>query len=262
MPGPAHISIGDLLLTGVLPLFLIGLVMALGLGVARTLVIALIRMVLQLSLMGLVLTALFATVSPWLTGAAALVMVGFAGYEVQARQTRRLRHGWALGLLAMALGGVGVTLFALWGPVRPSPWFQPAVALPLLGMVLGNTMTGVALALERLTDSLARERADIEAHLLMGAPMRVAVAPVVRRAIRAGLMPLINNMSAMGLVFLPGMMTGQILAGNDPEQAVRYQMLIMGLLAGGAGLGVVTVTLGAVARLTDARHRLRLDRLG
>jgi putative ABC transport system permease protein len=83
----------------------------------------------------------------------------------------------------------------------------------------------------------------------------------VRRALRTGLMPIINAMSATGLVSLPGMMTGQILAGADPVEAVKYQILVMCLIAGGTSLGTVGAVLGGAARLTDGRHRLRLDRL-
>jgi putative ABC transport system permease protein len=84
---------------------------------------------------------------------------------------------------------------------------------------------------------------------------------VVREALRTGLLPTINSMSAIGLVFIPGMMTGQILAGVAPMDAVKYQLLVMFLIAGGTALGVVGAVLAGSYRLSDARHRLRLDRL-
>jgi len=89
---------------------------------------------------------------------------------------------------------------------------------------------------------------------------RGAAAPVTRDALRSALMPTINSMSATGLVSLPGMMTGQILSGV-PVEAVKYQILVMFLIAGGTGFGAAAAVLGGVYRLTDARHRLRLDRL-
>jgi putative ABC transport system permease protein len=128
-------------------------------------------------------------------------------------------------------------------------------------MILGNTMTGISLGLHTLSVGLVRERGAVEAQLMLGAPRWQALLPVARTALRSALMPIINSMAATGLVSLPGMMTGQILAGADPEEAVRYQMLIMFLIAGGTGIGAVSAVVGGVYRLTDSRHRLRLDRL-
>jgi putative ABC transport system permease protein len=154
-----------------------------------------------------------------------------------------------------------VTLFALTTQLNPEPWYHPRYALPLLGMILGNTMTGISLGLHTLTSGLVRERAAVEARLALGATRHEAVLPVTRMALRSALMPIINSMAATGLVALPGMMTGQILAGAEPAQAVRYQLLIMFLIAGGTGLGATTAVLAGVLRLTDHRDRLRLDRL-
>jgi uncharacterized protein (TIGR00245 family) len=101
----------------------------------------------------------------------------------------------------------------------------------------------------------------VEARLALGAHRYTALLPVVRDALRSGFMPTINAMAAMGLVALPGMMTGQILAGADPVDAVKYQLLIMFLISGGTGLGTLAAVLAGAYLLTDDRHRLRLDRL-
>jgi putative ABC transport system permease protein len=128
-------------------------------------------------------------------------------------------------------------------------------------MILGNCMTGIALGLHTLTTSLVSRRASVEAQLMLGATRWDATALVSREALRSALMPTINSMSATGLVSLPGMMTGQILGGVPPAEAVKYQILVMFLIAGGTGLGAVAAVLGGVYRLTDGRHRLRLDRI-
>ena len=161
----------------------------------------------------------------------------------------------------MLLAASLVTIFALTTQVRPEPWYDPRYALPLLGMILGNTMTGISLGLHTLATGLVRERMAVEAQIALGATRWESTLPVVRDALRNALMPIINSMAATGLVALPGMMTGQILAGAEPVQAVKYQMLIMFLIAGGTVLGAVGAVLGGVYRLTDSRHRLRLDRL-
>jgi putative ABC transport system permease protein len=128
-------------------------------------------------------------------------------------------------------------------------------------MILGNCMIGVGLGLNTLTTSLVNRRASVEAQLMLGATRQVAAAPVTRQALRSALMQVINSMSVTGVVSLPGMMTGQILGGVPPAEAVKYQILVMFLIAGGTGLGAVTAVLGGAYRLTDGRHRLRLDRL-
>lgn len=233
------------------------------LGLENRLVIAAVRMVVQLSLVGLVLKALFAAVSPWLTLGAVVLMVLFAGREVLARQSRRFTGWWTYGLgtSSIMVAAILVTVLALTTQIHPDPWYHPRYAIPLLGMILGNTMTGVALGLDRLLTGAVREKAAIEAQLCLGREFSAALRPLVREALKSGLIPIINAMSAAGLVSLPGMMTGQILSGVDPMEAVKYQILIMFLIAGGTGLGLLAAVLAGARRLTDPRHRLRLDRL-
>ncbi len=253
----------DLALAALLVVLNGGLSLALHLGLERQLAIATLRMIVQLLLVGLVLEVLFSLVSPLWTGLAALAMLLFAGREIMARQERRLTGFWAYGLgtSCMLVAATLVTMFALVVQVSPDPWYHPRYSLPLLGMVLGNTMTGISLGLHTLTTGLTRDRAAVEARLALGATRYEAVLPVSRAAMRTALMPIINSMAATGLVALPGMMTGQILAGADPVQAVKYQILVMFLIAGGTGLGATSAVMAGGHRLTDARHRLRLDRL-
>jgi len=154
-----------------------------------------------------------------------------------------------------------VIVLGLTTQVRPDPWYDPRYAIPLFGMILGNTMTGISLGLNTLTTNAVRSRKAIEGALLLGCTRWVAFQPVTREALVSGMMPIINAMAAAGVVSLPGMMTGQILAGVDPTEAVKYQLLIMFLIAGATGSGVLMAVFGGVWRLRDDRHRLRLDRL-
>jgi len=253
----------DLVIAAVLLLINGGLSIALQLGIARDLAVATVRMIVQLLLVGLVLTTLFSYVSLPLTAFAALAMVLFAGREIMARQKRRMAGFWAYGLGTgcMLLAAGLVTVFALLTQIQADPWYHPRYMLPLLGMILGNTMTGISLGLDTLTTSVVRDKAAVEARITLGETRRVAMLPATRAALRSALMPIINSMAATGLVSLPGMMTGQILAGVEPVEAVKYQLLVMFLIAGGMGIGAVAAVLGGVYRLTDHRHRLRLDRL-
>ena len=261
----AYISLGysDLAIGALLILLDAALSLYLRLGLARQILVAGLRMVVQLGLMGMVLTTLFATVSPLYTSVAIVVMLGFAGYEIAGRQDRPLSGiwNWGLGVGSMTLSTCLVTALALTTALRPDPWYDPHYAIPLLGMILGNTMTGVALGLNVLTTGAVTGRSGIEAQLMLGATRLQALAPMVRRSLRTALMPIINTMAATGVVSLPGMMTGQILGGVPPVEAVKYQVLILCLVAGAIGIGAGAAVLIAARRLTDHRHRLRLDRL-
>jgi putative ABC transport system permease protein len=261
----SYIQLGynDLILPALLVVMNGALSLALHLRLERQLALASVRMVVQLVLVGYVLTFLFTSVSPFWTALAAFIMVLFASREIVVRQKRRLQGLWTYGLGAgcTLLAAGTVTMFSLLTQLRPEPWYHPRYALPLLGMILGNTMTGVSLGLDVLVNGVMRERAAVESCLALGGTRYQALLPVIRDALRSGFMPTINGMAAIGLVSLPGMMTGQILAGVEPVDAVKYQLLIMFLIAGGTGLGTLAAVIGGARLLTDHRHRLRLDRI-
>jgi len=253
----------DLVLAALLLIINGAISIRLRLGITRSLAVAATRMVVQLLLVGLVLKYLFAVKSPWLTLGVVFIMIGFAGYEIMNRQDRKLTGWWSygIGVSTMTFAAVTVTLLALSTQLRPDPWWDARYAVPILGMLLGNAMTGISLGLNNLLTAVTRERWAVEAQIALGHPREVAMRPFIRRALKTALMPTVNAMAATGVVSLPGMMTGQILAGADPVEAVKYQLLIMFLIGGATGIGAVTAIFAAVWRVTDARHRLRLDRI-
>jgi putative ABC transport system permease protein len=260
-----YISLGytDVLLASGLLVVNAALSLKLGLGLERQLLVAAARMCVQLFLVGMVLKALFSFVSLWLTLGVLAIMGAVAGYEVLARQTRRLTGWWAYGLgtTTVVTSGLLITVLALTTEIRAEPWYHPRYAIPLFGMIAGNLMTGVAIGLNTLTVNATRDAAACEARLALGATRWQALNTVIREAMASGLIPVINAMAATGIVSLPGMMTGQILAGVDPNEAVKYQLLVMFLIGGATSLGVFFAVYGGAWRLTDDRHRLRLDRL-
>ncbi len=257
------LSVLDLSLAALLVLALGASSLRLGLGIGRSLITGALRTVIQLSLAGFILGALFRSGSPWWVALAAFVMLAVAGREVLARQEHRFLGlwGYGLGTVSMFVSAFAVTLFALTLLLQADPWYAPRFAVPLLGMLLGNTMNGVGLALDRLGTGAFQRRREIEGALLLGSDWREAVHPLQRESLRGGMVPMLNALASAGIVSLPGMMTGQILAGADPMEAVKYQILIMFLIASGSGFGaLIAVRLGA-RRLFDDRQRLRLDRL-
>ncbi len=253
----------DLVLAGGLVILLAITSIMMQLGVARRLLIAALRTTVQLMLIGLVLNTLFANVHLVWVSMLAMVMLLVAGREVMARQHRRFGGAWGYGLgtLSMFVSAFTTTIFALLVIVGTDPWYEPQYAIPLLGMMLGNTMNGVALALDRLTTSAWQQRGVIEARLTLGQEWRVAIGDITRESVRVGMIPIINAMAAAGIVSLPGMMTGQILSGTPPLEAVKYQILIMFMIAAGTGFATMAASWIGARHLFDERCRLRLDRL-
>lgn len=253
----------DLVLAAILVLVLSALSLALRLGVARELTVAAARTVVQLLLVGFVLEAVFAWRGVGWVAAIGLVMLLVASREIMVRPRRRFRGAWGFGLGAsgLFLSSFTVTVLALVVVIGNDPWYQPRYAIPLLGMLLGNTMTGIALSLDRLTQDAWQRRGELEGRLALGENWSQAVSGIRRDAARAGMIPIINAMAVAGVVSLPGTMTGQILAGVPPIEAVKYQILINFLIGAGTGFGVVAAVWAGSRRLTDPRERLRLDRL-
>jgi putative ABC transport system permease protein len=258
-----NLSAADLSLAATLIAALGIISLRLRLGQTRQIFTAAVRCTVQLLIMGLILKVLFAAASPGAIMIMAMVMLLSAGQAVTSRMHRTLEGSWSyfLGVASMFLSSFTITLFALFVVIDIRPWYTPQYAIPLLGMLLGNTMTGVALSMDTLTTSIFRDKAIVEGRLILGEKWRDAIQEQVRGAIRTGLTPIINSMATTGLVSLPGMMTGQILAGATPMTAVSYQILIMFLIAGGTGFGVILAVYSTAGHLFDQRHRLRLDRL-
>lgn len=257
------LTTSDLALAALILLINGGISVAFQLGLERTIAVSALRMVVQLTLIGLVLKFIFAATSPLWTAAFALVMLVAGGYEVWSRQDRHIA-GWpalAMGSTIPFAAGLVIAVFAMTVVLQPSPWYAPRYFLPILGMMIGNALAGVSLVLNSITQGVRDNRPAIEGRLALGASRFEAASDVLRHAMKTGLMPILTAMAASGLVTLPGMMTGQILAGIDPIDAAKYQVLIMFLVAGATALSVFAAGIGAIYLLTDDRHRLRLERL-
>lgn len=254
-----EIGYGQLALAGLLLGVNLALDVALRLGMTRDLIVAAARMTVQLLLVGLVLDWVFAVGDPWVILGMGVVMAGLAGFTAVNRTARRFPGVYWNALVAIMGASFLVTGFALTGVLRADPWYEPQYLIPLLGMLLGNALNGISLGLDRFVEGCVRDRARIEMRLALGADRWEAARPDVREAMRVGLIPVVNSMMIMGVVSLPGMMTGQILAGADPGDAVRYQILIMFMIASCVALATLGVVLLAYRALFDTRDRLDLS---
>lgn len=258
-----YISIGNWQLGFAAVLILVNLALSIGLrlGLARSLGIASARMVAQLLLVGFILEYIFALNRPLPVIGIGLVMVSLAGFAAVNRTRRRFPGVYWNSLVSVLAASFVVTGAALLGILDVEPWYRAQYAIPLLGMVLGNIINGISLALDRFMEGVARERVLIEAELALGATRWEAAHALVRESLRSGMIPTINSMMVMGVVSLPGMMTGQLLAGATPGAAVRYQIVIMFMIAAATALGALGVTVLAFRVLFDTHHRLRIDRI-
>ncbi len=260
MTAPLEIGPSQLALALIFVVGAGGASLALGLGLARDLAWGTVRTFVQLVVMGYALRVVFGLDAAWLTLGVFLLTIVFAARIVRGRVKER---DVAFGLptfAAMAGSYTLVTFVVLRVVLQADPWWLPHYFLPLGGMVVGNSMSAAALALERLFSDLRSHRAEVELRLCLGAGATEASREVVRDAVRAGMIPSINAMMGVGLVFIPGMMTGQILAGADPLVAVRYQIVVMLMLAGSTALSTVLIVLLARRRCFDAGQRLVLSR--
>lgn len=235
--------------------------LALGLGIERRLVVASIRTIVQLLAIGFVLRWIFAASRPDVVLTLMLAMTLIAGLAaVNRAKWHYARMRWD-SILSIGLSTWIVTFTGLLVVVRVPTWYEPQYAIPLLGMLLGNTLTAISLAADRLGDELAGRREHVETVLALGGTRWEAARGPVREAVRTGMIPTINAMVVVGLVSLPGMMTGQILAGVSPVQAVLYQIVVMFLIAAATSLGTLGMVLLAYRRLFTAHHQFLAGRL-
>jgi len=231
-----EISLPDLMLVYALILFSLFLMRLHRVGGEVGLLKASVRMIVQLLAAGYLLHLLFDLRQPLLIVLVLVVMLFFAVLTVGGRVEQRLPHFYRVVGSAMLIGCGSGTFYLVYVVLGLSPWYEPRYLIPLTGMILGNAMTGAALAAERLAGEMVTRQAEIETLLCFGASPRQACRNAIRAAFRAALIPAINAMAAMGVVFLPGMMTGQILSGTAPILAVKYQIVIMCVITGSVAL--------------------------
>lgn len=231
------------------------------LGQVRPLVVATTRLVLQMMLLALVLRAIVAANNAWLVLAIAVVMLATAAHTVGARQGRRR---WEIRLEAfgaMATSTVVVMAVSIRLALKIEPWYDALTVIPMLGMILGNSVTAVALAAERFESDLRADRDLVELRLSLGATARQAATPALRAGVSAGLSPILNNMMIAGIVAIPGMTTGQLLAGADVGQAIRYQILLYLAIAATVTISVLILLAIRLRRRFTPAHQLRRETL-
>jgi putative ABC transport system permease protein len=223
------------------------------LRITRELVVAVVRAGVQLVAVGVVLLGIFKYAGlPGAFGWAALMVV-IAGQVAGRRGTGVARSRVAATIGVAAGGGTTLLALVLLGVIAA----QARVVVPVAGMIIGGSMQAAGLALRRVGDAVHAGRASIEARLFLGLSAREAFAPHTRDALHTALLPVVDSTKVVGLITLPGAMTGLILGGVDPLTAIRYQIVVMYMMLAAAAVSAYVTTRAAEAALFDEAHRLR-----
>jgi len=229
-----------------------------GVGQERALLWSTLRMTVQLLAVGYLLHYVFALSKPWLVVLILLVMNAFALQVVAGRVKKKLPNFNRIMAVALTTGcGLG-TIILCHMVIGITPWYEPRYLIPLAGMIIGNSLTGASLASERLMAELCDRRDEIETALCFGATAATASREAVRNAFTASMTPSLNAMAAMGVVFLPGMMTGQILSGTSPSVAVTYQIAVMCAITASVAISSLIILHMGVRASFTAAHQYRI----
>lgn len=252
------LTIGDIALASSLIVLVIAISWRLRLKLTTTLLTAAIRTVIQLSFIGLILAWIFAREQWYEVLLTLTIMTLIAGSAAKNRVKRRYRGLFTDTLIAVSVSAVLVTMIAIAVILKVQPWYKPQFIIPVLGLILGNSLTAISLTSNQLIESFHQQQARIEMLLSLSASPFEAIHEQMRSAIINGMTPTLNSMLVVGIVSLPGMMTGQILAGADPAQAVRYQIVIMFLVCASSTLGCTISSLLIYRRFFNSSQQFIL----
>jgi putative ABC transport system permease protein len=219
----------------------------------RDIGIAVVRSAVQLIAIGYVIQAIFDEDSLLLVFGLIAVMVVFGAVQARARARRVPDAFWPLLIALGVAGAATLGLVVALGIFEPEPRFL----VPVGGMVVGNAMTAAAVALNRLGDEMTDRAREIEATLALGATSTQAAAPILRRSLRSGTIALIDSTKTTGLIFFPGTMVGMLLAGADPTDAVRLQLILLWVLLGSVAIAALLATTLAYRNFFTPAHQLR-----
>lgn len=192
----------------------------------RLLLVASIRMTVQLVLVGYILQYVFSNPNPLFTVFFLILMITFSVNRV-LKSRKDLNHNFKIAIgVSLTFSGLFVLIFFVTVVVKKSI-FNPQYTIPLAGMIIGNAMTGVNIAIKTFMDDLSKGKNKINTLINLGVEPKDILKPFANNALETALIPTINSMLGMGIIFLPGMMTGQILSGTLPTTAIMYQIAIM-----------------------------------
>jgi len=227
------------------------IVIFLKIGLSGKVLIASFRCYAQLFISGYLLYYIFSHDNPLITIIILLVMIGFSVQNIISLIENK-PAGIILPVIAsQGLTGVFISFLITLCIIDVEPWYRAQYVVPIAGMVFGNSMSSITLAAERVFSDVIRRKDEVQMLVALGASPWEASLPSIREAVKAGLLPLINRTATVGIVWIPGMMTGQVLAGAPPIEAAKYQIVIMLMLLAAGSLGAFTVILWSYKKAFD-----------
>jgi len=239
MKGIIDLTVVQVALAYIFVLIVLIIVRARGIRREKEIIVSSVRMTLQLILVGYLLVYIFDNPNPFVTMGIIALMEVFAIYTVFKKFKNQLSKALKQVIAAsMLMGTLSCLVYFLLVVVRISPWYDPQYFIPIAGMIVGNAMTGISLGVKSLVEGMTIQRAAVEEALILGATPRDASKDIINSSFDSAILPTINSMVGMGIVFLPGMMTGQILSGTVPTTAIAYQIAIMLGILGAVSLTV------------------------
>lgn len=252
-----------LVLSAVGPVVLLVISYYLVLGMEKKIILALVRSSIQLMFLGYILLGfIFSFTSPVVVFVYLVVMILIAALEATGRQVRTYDGHYMTSLASCFLGGGITGIYASLVVFHPSPWWSAKVMIPTAGMIIGNSVSGPAVATERLLSEVMDKTHELETRLAFGATSYESILPIVRASVQAALLPTFNQMAIMGLVSIPGMMTGQLLGGTAPFTAAEYQMAILYLIVTTSSISTfVSIILTIRKAIFDKQHRLTKSKI-
>jgi putative ABC transport system permease protein len=263
MKGIINLTVVQVALAYVFVIIALIIVRARGIKREKEIIISSIRMTLQLVLVGYLLVYIFNNPNPFITIGIIALMEAFAVYTVYRKFKKRLSKALKqVVAVSMAVGTLSCLVYFLLVVVRISPWYEPQYFIPIAGMLVGNSMTGISLAVKSLLEGMTVQRAAVEEALMLGATPQDAARAIVNSTFDAAILPTINSMVGMGIVFLPGMMTGQILSGTVPTTAIAYQIAIMLGILGAVSLTVFIMLHWGTRTFFNKEQQLKPDYSG
>ncbi|HSH25357.1 MAG TPA: iron export ABC transporter permease subunit FetB [Massilibacterium sp.] len=252
-----EIPIWRLVLAYIFIVFLYIVVKIKGINREKEILMGTIRMSIQLLLVGYLLMYLFENPHPLWTLLVIFIMEGFAIHNIYKRSSYPLLKKTKQVIAFSMIAGTMLSIFYFnLVVVHFSPWYDPRYFIPIGGMIIGNSMTGIALGVNTLVEGMQSKRPMIEGTLMLGATPKQATKRLVNQAFDSAILPTINSMIGMGIVFLPGMMTGQILSGVDPLVSIEYQIAIMLGISGSVALTVLLFTTFGYRTFFNERNQL------
>ncbi|KAF9463943.1 UPF0014-domain-containing protein [Collybia nuda] len=233
-----------------------------GLGLGRLVLVSALRCALQLAVVAVLLHRIFATDNPWVVAGIAFLLNNLAAFEIVVnRSTSRHQYMFPSVLIGMVGSTIPISMVGIRFALSVQPFWEPIHYVPIVGMLCGSAISGIVLSVSHILKELQENRDKVEVYLAFGATRMEACRPIAIDALKVALTPVLNQMSVVGLIAIPGTMTGAILGGASVQQAAKLQTIIMFMISSSTCLATLFTTFAVIAVAVDTEHRIRMDRI-